>query len=154
MTEHVSIHRERISAQAYIEFLARTDLGSQYPQERFAERIERLVHHASISLIARDETGMIVGVCFGITDFAYWLFITDLGIDRRYVRHGLGRRLIQTALDTAGGSRDIIMYTCANEHAISFYESIGMRKANDIMVFNQVDWTAFTVGKQSAANGG
>lgn len=148
MTQPVQIRSERISPEAYIAFLARTDLGSQYPKERFAERIRRLVASASISLIARDESGTIVGVCFGITDFAYWLFITDLGVDRAYVRQGLGRRLVQMALDAAGGSRDIILYTCANERAIPFYEKIGMRKAEDVMVLNQVDWTAFTVGDQ------
>lgn len=37
------------------------------------------------------------------------------------------------------------MYTCANENAIPFYEKIGMKKANDVMVYNHVDWTEFTV---------
>ena len=143
----MEIRQERISADEYIEFLARTDLGSQYPKERFAERIQRLVQNVSISLIARDERGKIVGACFGITDFAYWLFISDLGIDREYARQGLGKRLVQMALDDAGGSKDIILFTCANEHAVGFYEKIGMKKADDFMVLNQVDWTSFTVGE-------
>ena len=40
---NITIREERISAEEYIEFLKRTDLGSQYPKERFAERISRLV---------------------------------------------------------------------------------------------------------------
>ncbi len=54
MDESISIRSERISADEYVEFLSRTDLGSQYPEERFAERIARLVNSASISLTARD----------------------------------------------------------------------------------------------------
>ena len=73
MNDQITVREERITAQEYIEFLKRTDLGSQYPKERFEERIERLVKNASISLVARDGQGTIVGVLFGLTDFAYWL---------------------------------------------------------------------------------
>lgn len=75
-----SIKEERLSAIEYIDFLKETDLGSQYPKERFEERINILVSKVSISLVARDEKNRIWGVCFGITDFSYWLFVTDLGV--------------------------------------------------------------------------
>ena len=86
------INNERITAEEYIDFLKRTDLGSQYPRERFPERIERLLKNASISLAARNEENLLVGVLLGLTDFAYWLYVTDLGIDRKYERQGIGRR--------------------------------------------------------------
>ena len=72
------IIEERLTANEYIEFLKHTDLGSQYPKERFEERINTLVNKVSISLVARNVCNEIIGVCFGITDFSYWLFITDL----------------------------------------------------------------------------
>ena len=64
-----TIQNERISPEEYIDFLKRTDLGSQYPKERFKERIIKLVKNVSISLVARNEKG-VVGVLFGLTDFA------------------------------------------------------------------------------------
>ena len=140
----IAIAPERLTAEAYIEFLRRTDLGSQYPAERFNARIARLVNSVPISLTARDGDRL-VGVLFGITDFAYWLFITDLGVDRDYVHRGIGRRLMDAALDMAGGAEDIIMYTCANENAVGFYEKLGMRPASDVMVYNRAQWTDFTV---------
>ena len=140
----IAIAPERLTAEAYIEFLRRTDLGSQYPAERFNARIARLVKSVPISLTARDGDRL-VGVLFGITDFAYWLFITDLGVDRDYVHLGIGRRLMDAALDMAGGAEDIIMYTCANENAVGFYEKLGMRPASDVMVYNRAQWTDFTV---------
>ena len=140
-----AIRSERLTAEAYIDFLKRTDLGSQYPKERFDERIPRLLDNASISLAARDSGGRIVGVLLGLTDFAYWLYVTDLGIDRRYERQGIGRRLMKAALDMAGGEKDIAVYLIANEKAVPFYEKLGMEKADDVMVYNHVDWTGFTV---------
>lgn len=145
MNERVEINEERISAKEYIDFLKRTDLGAQYPQERFAERIEKLVNNVSISLVARNENGTIVGVLFGLTDYAYWLYITDLGVDRTYERHGIGRRLMKIAHEKAGGEHDIAMYLIANDNAIPFYEKLGMEKADDVMQYNHIDWTYFVV---------
>ena len=60
--ETFNIREEHISADEYIDFLKRTDLGSQYPKERFEERIPKLVKNVTISLIARNEEGLVVGV--------------------------------------------------------------------------------------------
>ena len=67
--DKIEIKEERLSAEEYIDFLKRTDLGSQYPKERFRERINKLVNNVSISLEARNEENMIVGIVFGLTDF-------------------------------------------------------------------------------------
>ena len=103
----VTIQERRLTPEEYIEFLKRTDLGSQYPRERFEERIPRLLEKTSLSLAAVDETGKIVGVLMGLTDFAYWLFVTDLGVDRGCVRQGIGAQLMRKAHALAGGEKDI-----------------------------------------------
>ena len=139
------INEERLTADEYIEFLKHTDLGSQYPRERFNERISKLVKNTSISLVARDENNDIIGVCFGITDFAYWLFITDLGVVREYVGKGIGKDLVNKLHELAGGKDNIIMYACFNENALGFYEKIGMTKTDDVVVLNEIEWTSFTV---------
>jgi GNAT superfamily N-acetyltransferase len=141
-----SIISERLTAEEYIDFLKRTDLGSQYPLERFDERIARLVNTVSVSLTARNDDGLLIGVLFGLTDFAYWLYVTDLGVDRRYERQGIGMKLMQTAHEMAGGERDIAVYLVANENAVPFYEKLGMKKADDVMKYNHIEWTEFTVG--------
>ena len=140
-----TINEERLSAEEYIEFLKHTDLGAQYPKERFHGRIATLVTRASISLVARNLNQPIIGVCFGITDFAYWLFITDLGIVREYTGHGIGTALVKRLHAIAGGEDNIIMYTCFNENAFSFYKKLGMAKPDDVVVLNRISWTDFTV---------
>ena len=92
----ITYREERLSADTYIDFLKKTDLGSQYPKERFRERIEKLVQNVSISLVARDGE-IIVGVLFGLTDFSYWLYVTDLGVVREYEGQGIGRSLMKKA---------------------------------------------------------
>lgn len=145
MSEEIKIKEERISATEYIDFLKRTDLGSQYPKERFEERISKLVKNVSISLVARNESGLIIGILFGLTDYVYWLYVTDLGVDRNYEGRGIGRRLMKIAHDIAGGEKDIAIYLIANENAVPFYEKLGMKKADDVMQYNHIEWTKFTV---------
>lgn len=135
---------ERLSADTYIDFLKKTDLGSQYPKERFRERIEKLVQNVSISLVARDGE-IIVGVLFGLTDFSYWLYVTDLGVVREYEGQGIGRSLMKRAHELAGGEKDIAVYLIANENAIPFYEKLGMKLSDDVMQYNKIEWTEFTV---------
>ena len=141
----ITIQSEKLTTEEYIDFLKRTDLGSQYPKERFALRIPKLLENASISLAARNEERRLVGVLLGLTDFAYWLYVTDLGVDRDYERQGIGRSLMKQALETAGGEKDIAVYLIANEHAVPFYEKLGMKKAEDVMQYNHIEWTEFRV---------
>jgi GNAT superfamily N-acetyltransferase len=143
--EIVTIRRESIPADEYIDFLKRTDLGSQYPLEDFHERIGLLVKNVPIRLIARNGAGTVVGICFGLTDFAYWLLITDLGVDRNYERRGIGRALVESAHERAGGERNIIVFAYANEKAVPFYRKVGMQPSADIMEKNNAAWTEFVV---------
>ena len=140
MKSNITIKEERISAEEYIDFLKRTDLGSQYPKERFYERIPKLVKNVSISLVARNEDGLAVGCLFG-----YGLYGTDLGVDRNYERQGIGRALMKKAHEFAGGEKDIAVYLIANENAIPFYEKLGMKKSEDVMQYNHIEWTEWTV---------
>lgn len=86
-----------------------------------------------------------VGVLFGFTDFAYWLYVTDLGVDRDYEGQGIGKTLMKKAHEIAGGENDIAVYLIANEDAIPFYEKIGMKLSYEVMEYSKIEWTDFTV---------
>ena len=137
--DSITIKEERVTAGEYIDFLKRTDLGSQYPEERFEQRIAKLVRNVNISLTARDEEGTLVGVLFGLTDFSYWLYVTDLGVDRSCERRGVGTRLMKAAHTLAGGEKDIAVYLIANEDAVPFYEKLGMKRADEVMKYNHIE---------------
>lgn len=143
--EDIILRTEYVSAEEYIDFLRHSDLGKQYPKEDFQQRIAELVKNVQISLIARNSQNQIVGVCFGITDFVYWLMITDLGTDRHYAQRGLGKAMMQAAHELAGGEKNIVLFAYANESAIPFYEKIGMHKTNFMMIKDNIEWTEFVV---------
>jgi len=143
--EDVTLRTEYVSAEEYIDFLRRSDLGKQYPKEDFQQRVTTLVRNIQISLIARNKQSQIIGICFGLTDFVYWLFITDLGVDRSYEQQGLGKALMEIVHDLAGGEKKIIVFAYANENAIPFYEKIGMEETKSMMIKDNIEWTEFVV---------
>lgn len=136
---------ERLEFGEYHDFLKRTDLGSQYPKKNFEQRVTAVLAKVDICITARNDDGLLVGICFGLTDFVYFLFLTDLGVDRDYVKQGIGRQLVSLAHEKAGGDEDISITTMSNDNAIGFYKSIGMVNQPDLVVKYCRDWESFVV---------
>ena len=131
--------------EEYYDFLKRSDLGSQYPKERFEERIRKLLTTRSVSITARNDEGTLIGIAFGITDFVYFLFVTDLGVDRSYAKRGIGRELLGRLQAVVGGEEDITVVTIAHENAIGFYAKCGYEAESCLLWKPCKLWTDFTV---------
>jgi ribosomal protein S18 acetylase RimI-like enzyme len=136
---------ERLEFEEYIDFLRRCDLGSQYPKQNFEQRIRTVLKNVDICITARNQHGLLIGICFGITDFTYFLFLTDLGVDRNYNGQGIGRNLVARAHQKAGGEADITITTISNENAIGFYAACGMRSEPELVVKYCTEWEDFVV---------
>ena len=52
---------------------------------------------------------------------------------------------MKTAHELAGGEKDIAVNRIANENTVPFYEKLGMKKADDVMQYNHIEWTEWTV---------
>ncbi len=59
--------------------------------------------HYSVSTTARTEEGLLVGVALGLTDFAYYMQVTDLSVARDFVKQGIGMTLLTMIHEAAGG---------------------------------------------------
>lgn len=68
-----------------------------------------------------------------------------MGVDRDYEGNGIGRNLMKNAHEIAGGEKDIAVYLIANENAIPFYEKLGMELSSEVMQYNKIEWTDFTI---------
>jgi ribosomal protein S18 acetylase RimI-like enzyme len=139
---------ENLSFEEYYDFLRRSDLGGQYPKERFEERVRKLLSTRSVAVTARNNEGKLIGIVFGITDFVYFLFVTDLGVDRAYVRQGIGGELLVRIRDAVGGADDITVVTVAHETAIRFYEKCGFTSENRLFWKPCNLWGEFKVGEE------
>jgi hypothetical protein len=81
----------------------------------------------------------------GVTDSAYFLFITDLGVARGYERREIGRALLNRAHRTAGGPANIVMVSWSNTAALPFYAACGLVSQRGLVGREATDWEVFDV---------
>ena len=135
----------RPTVPEYVDFLSRTDLGAEYPRKDFLVRLERLIENADLCVTAWDEGGRLVGACMGLTNFAFDLYLTDLGVDRDLLRQGIGRELLRRTHELAGGTADIGGMTWAGPDALAFYADSGWKPHPTLVARGASDWKHFTV---------
>ena len=104
----LTVRQELLEPEAYADFPSLSDLGGQYPLEDFDKRIEVPLQNLRTRLVERHPDAHILEICFGLTDFAYWLFVTDLDVDRRFERLSVGRPLMAMAHALAGDESNIV----------------------------------------------
>ena len=49
------------------------------------------------------------------------------------------------AHEIAGGEKDIAVYLVAKNKAMPFYRKLGMKPSDDVMQYNHIDWTGWTI---------
>lgn len=115
----------RIALDEYLDLLARSDLGRLYPPLERESRIARVLIEADVVVAARSDD-LLVGACLALTDFAYFAFLTDLGVARDWTRRGIGRKLVELAVERAGGADRIHVVTWSNAESMGFYAACGL----------------------------
>jgi predicted N-acetyltransferase YhbS len=84
-----------------------------------------MLANADVILTARLD-GRLVGVSRAITDFAFCTYLSDLAVDERHQKQGIGRELIRRTHEAAGEHTTLILL--AAPKAQLYYPHIGMTK--------------------------
>lgn len=113
-----------LSADEFIDVLARSTLGERRPIDD-RKAIEKMLANADLIVTARVD-GLLVGVSRALTDFAFCTYLSDLAVDERFQRRGIGRELIRRTHEAAGLSTSLILL--AAPKARSYYGHIGMKQ--------------------------
>jgi len=116
-----------------------------YPKKDFELRIARLLQKTSVIVTARHRSEL-VGACLGVSDFTYFLFVTDIGVARGYERRGIGRELLHHLHDAVGGPEEITVVTWSNAAAKPFYAACGMVPQEGLVGREASDWELFDIG--------
>jgi len=75
-----------------------------------------------------------------VTDYSYFLLITDIGVARGYERRGIGRTLLNRAHRAAGGLNDIVIASWSNKAALPFYSACGLKPQVGLFGQEAKDW--------------
>lgn len=113
-----------LTCEEFIDLLVRSTLADRRPVAEH-DTIEAMLRNADIIVTARSEDNL-VGVARAITDYAYCTYLSDLAVDERFQRKGIGRELVQRTHETAGLKTRLILL--AAPAAASYYPHIGMHR--------------------------
>lgn len=108
----------------FIDLLTRSTLAERRPVDDF-KTIQGMLAEADLVVTARFE-GLLVGVSRAITDYHFCTYLSDLAVDEKYQRRGIGQKLIRLTHETAGLKTTLILL--AAPKARDYYPHIGMTK--------------------------
>jgi predicted N-acetyltransferase YhbS len=120
-----------LAATEFIEVLVRSTLAERRPVKD-AETIQAMLKNADLFVTARID-GLLVGVSRAITDFAFCTYLSDLAVDEKYQRQGIGQELIRRTHEAAGLKTTLILL--AAPQAQTYYPHIGMTKHESCWIF-------------------
>jgi predicted N-acetyltransferase YhbS len=113
-----------LTPEEFIDVLVRSTLAERRPIHD-AETIKTMLKNANLTLTARID-GLLVGVSRAITDFAFCTYLSDLAVDERHQRQGIGQQLIRLTHEAAGLNTTLILVAAPKAQA--YYPHIGMTK--------------------------
>ena len=110
-----------ISEAEFVDVLERSTLAERRPVED-RECIRTMLEHADLLCTAWDGP-LLVGVARSVTDFAYCCYLSDLAVDVRHQRRGIGRELIRQTQSRLGPRATLILL--AAPQAETYYPRVG-----------------------------
>jgi predicted N-acetyltransferase YhbS len=105
----------------FTDILNRSTLGERRPVDD-KECINGMLKNADIIVIA-TENEKIIGVARSITDFNYCCYLSDLAVDEKYQKHGIGQRLIDMTQKQLNKKCKIILLSAPS--ATKYYPKVG-----------------------------
>jgi predicted N-acetyltransferase YhbS len=119
----VTYHLELdLSPEEFIDVLIRSTLAERRPIHD-AEAIRGMLRNADVIVTARVN-GLLVGISRAITDFAFCTYLSDLAVDEKFQRQGIGQELMRRTHEAAGWQTTLILL--AAPKAQTYYPHIGM----------------------------
>ena len=125
MDEIIFSLEKSLDPDEFIEVLKNSTLAERRPVKD-EQRIASMCNNANLILTARLK-GKLIGVARSITDFVYCTYLSDLAVDIKYQKQGIGKRLIVETKKLTPQAKLILLSAPA---AVDYYPKIGMVKHN------------------------
>jgi predicted N-acetyltransferase YhbS len=111
----------KLTTDEFIDILNRSTLGKRRPIDD-KECIDGMLKNADIIVVAIDNE-KIVGVARSVTDYNYCCYLSDLAVDQKYQKHGIGKKLINITQEQLNKKCKIILLSAPD--ATEYYPKIG-----------------------------
>jgi GNAT superfamily N-acetyltransferase len=123
-----------LGTDEFTQVLIDSTLGERRPIDD-PDRISKMLEHANLIVTARHH-GKLVGVARSFTDFAYCTYLSDLAIDEKNQKQGIGKELIRFIKRETPKAKLILL---AAPKAVNYYPRIGMTKWEQCYILNDIN---------------
>ena len=123
-----------LSVEEFTEVLINSTLGERRPITE-PDRIAKMLEHGNLIITARDN-GKLVGVSRSLTDFAFCTYLSDLAVDDKYQKQGIGKELVRLTKKEAPQAKLILL---AAPKAVNYYPKIGMKQWEHCYVLDNIN---------------
>ena len=130
MSEIIYAIEKSLDVSEFVKVLKNSTLAERRPVED-EQRISSMCNNANLIVTARLN-GKLVGVARSITDFVYCTYLSDLAVDVKYQKKGIGKRLIEETKNQTPQAKLILLSAPA---AVDYYPKIGMTKHNHCLLY-------------------
>ena len=110
-----------ITPEKFRDLLIRSTLHGRRPIDDPAA-MRGMLENANL-IISCWDGDLLVGIARSVTDFHYCCYLSDLAVDQKYQRQGIGRRLIEMTHEQIGPHARIILL--AAPAAKDYYSRLG-----------------------------
>jgi predicted N-acetyltransferase YhbS len=122
-----------LAPDEFIDILMRSTLAQRRPVN-YLDTIQAMLKNADVILTARADR-LLVGVSRAITDFAYCTYLSDLAVDEKHQRQGIGKELVRRTHEAAGLHTSLILLAAPKVQA--YYPHVGMTKHESCWVITR-----------------
>ncbi len=113
-----------LAVDEFVAVLKASTLAERRPVDDHA-CIAGMIEQADLIVTARAD-GALVGVARSVTDFHYCCYLSDLAVDERYQKRGIGKQLIDETQNRLGSRCTLILLSAPA--AIDYYPRLGFEK--------------------------
>ena len=117
----------KLTVDEFAGVLNRSTLGARRPVND-PRKLQLMLDHGNV-LITAWHNDTLVGVSRALTDFSFCCYLSDLAVDERFQRKGIGKRLIDETHRVSGPDTTLILL--AAPAAREYYPKIGMERFTD-----------------------
>jgi N-acetylglutamate synthase-like GNAT family acetyltransferase len=114
----------KLTTDEFIDILNCSTLGERRPIDD-KECIDGMIKNADIIVVAIDSD-KIVGVARAVTDYNYCCYLSDLAVEQKYQKNGIGKQLISKVQEQLNDKCKIILLSAPD--ATEYYPKIGFTK--------------------------
>ena len=122
-----------VTTEQFIELLNKSTLAERRPVDDI-ECLTGMVNNSNLMVSAWDNESL-VGIARCMTDFHYACYLSDLAVDKKYQKSGIGKQLQIITQQQLGPKCKLILVAAPDANA--YYEHIGFTKNTRCWILNR-----------------